>query len=67
MKEEGQGQEEAGALDLDGTDVQGDIIKEEGVEGQGEQVIEEEKDDIIDPEDPLYGLDQRLKYAKLDT
>jgi hypothetical protein len=27
---------------------------------------EEEKDDIIDPEDPLYGLEQRLKYANLD-
>lgn len=27
---------------------------------------EEEKEDIIDPEDPLYGLEQRLKYADLD-
>lgn len=27
---------------------------------------EEEKEDIIDPEDPLYGLEQRLKYSDLD-
>ena len=27
---------------------------------------EEEKEDVIDPEDPLYGLEQRLKYADLD-
>lgn len=27
---------------------------------------EEEKEEIVDPDDPLYGLEQRLKYSDLD-
>ena len=37
-----------------------------GEEGKDGTPPEEEVEEIVDPEDPLYGLDQRLKYAKLD-
>ena len=38
-------------------------------EGDAEdaQMEEEEKDDVvIDPDDPVYGLEQRLKHTNLD-
>ena len=34
--------------------------------GEGEQTAEEEEDLIVDPNDPLYGLEQRLKHTNLD-
>lgn len=31
-----------------------------------EAEMEKEPEEVIDPDDPLYGLEERLKYAKLD-
>ena len=56
-------EEEAMGAMIEGTinneSVAGDVDQEDAPK-------EEEKEDIIDPEDPLYGLEQRLKYSDLD-
>ena len=40
--------------------------EESDKEGAGAQQQEQEKEDVIDPENPLYGLEQRLKHINLD-
>ena len=48
-------------VEMEGASVDGDVKEDDK-----EPMEEEEKEEIVDPEDPLYGLEQRLKYAKLD-
>jgi hypothetical protein len=33
----------------------------------GDAAEEEEQEEKVDPDDPLYGLEQRLKHANLDA
>ena len=47
-------------------DVGGPVHEESDKEGAGAQQQEQEKEDVIDPENPLYGLEQRLKHINLD-
>ena len=46
-----------------------DLQSKEGEEEDRKEEVEGSKDGeaIIDPDDPLYGLDQRLKHLKLDA
>ena len=48
---------------LDGMNV--DSLEEKSKEGDAQDDAKSQAEKI-DPEDPLYGIDERLKYTKLD-
>lgn len=58
--------EEGGDAGIDAIHLEGTIHQESIADGAGEAPEEEEKEDQVDPDDPLYGLEQRLKHANLD-
>jgi len=52
-----------------GPDIAGTVKDQESVGAADESGLNQtgmEQEDNVDPDDPLYGLDQRLKHSNLD-
>ena len=59
--------EEGGDAGIDAIQLEGTIHQDSVADGNEEAVKVEEQEDEVDPDDPLYGLEQRLKHAILDA
>lgn len=59
--------EEGGDAGIDDIKLEG-TIHQESVADQAEDPVKvEEQEDVIDPDDPLYGLEHRLKNSNIDA
>ena len=60
-------EEEGGDAGIDAIQLEG-TIHQESIADQAEEAVKvEEQDEVIDPDDPLYGLEQRLKNSNIDA